>query len=171
MNSLLYAPYEADCGAIVAVADENALQAVIFTPNLTRAMQKLGRDYPGAIEATDGWAVEAVGQIREYFSGDRRAFSLPIDFSGCSSFTREVLDALACVPYATTVSYGELAGQIGRPQAARAIGRVMAANRWPLILPCHRVVGRNGTLIGYSGGGGVSSKRWLLEFEASRVST
>jgi len=76
-----------------------------------------------------------------------------------------VLQQLQQVPYASTVSYGELAVLAGSPHAARAVGRVMAGNPWPLIVPCHRVVASNGSLGGYSGGEGVPTKQWLLDFE------
>jgi len=77
--------------------------------------------------------------------------------------------ALQTVPFATTVSYGDLAAMVGKPRAARAVGRVMAINPLPLIVPCHRVVGRNGDLVGYSGGGGLVTKEWLLAFELKVV--
>lgn len=167
----LYAQYDTPFGGIVVVADEQAIQAVIFKQTLSLAQQELRQGFPDAVEASSGWPLEAVRQLREFFSAERHDFLLPLDLSGCSDFTRKVLEALSKVPYATTISYGEMARQIGSPHAARAIGRVMAANRWPLVLPCHRVVGGNGQLTGYSGGGGVSTKLRLLEFESSHRMT
>jgi len=111
----------------------------------------------------------AAVQLHEYFTGQRTVFDLPLDFSALSGFTRQVLMALQTVPFATTVSYGDLAAMVGKPRAARAVGRVMAINPLPLIVPCHRVVGRNGDLVGYSGGGGLVTKEWLLAFELKVV--
>jgi len=88
---------------------------------------------------------------------------LPFRFDGLSPFARAVLDALARVPFGHTVSYGWLAARVGRPKAARAVGRVMAGNPFPLVYPCHRVIGANGALTGF--GPGIEMKRYLLERE------
>ena len=77
---------------------------------------------------------------------------------------------LQTVPFGTTVSYGELAAMVGHPGAARAIGRVVGANRTPILIPCHRVVGSQGALVGYSATGGLITKRWLLDFEQQVLS-
>lgn len=93
--------------------------------------------------------------------------SIQLDFSGLTPFSRQVLDTLwDKVGHGRTVSYGELARLSGRPGAARAVGRVMASNRWPLLIPCHRVVGSKGELTGFTGSG-VAMKQWLLEREGA----
>jgi methylated-DNA-[protein]-cysteine S-methyltransferase len=107
----------------------------------------------------------AMTQMQEYFSRKRREFRLRLDFDLLSPFTAEVLKALASVPFGRTVTYGELAALVGRPGAARAVGRAMATNPFPLVMPCHRVVGAGGKMTGYSGGSGISTKEWLLAFE------
>jgi methylated-DNA-[protein]-cysteine S-methyltransferase len=109
----------------------------------------------------------AAAQVAKYFAGHRRAFRLPCDLAGLSPFTRKVLETLQAVPCGTTVTYGELAAQAGYPGAARAVGRAMAANPLPLVIPCHRVVAADGRLGGYSGGAGPPTKAWLLAFEQS----
>ncbi|PLX82121.1 MAG: cysteine methyltransferase [Desulfuromonas sp.] len=111
---------------------------------------------------------QAVTELQEYFAGKRTLFTVPIRFTG-SDFTVKVLKALAEVPYGEVVSYKELATRTGSPAAARGIGRVMAGNRLPIILPCHRVVAADGSLTGYSGQGGTKTKRWLLDFEKGNV--
>ena len=104
-------------------------------------------------------------QLELYFAGQLQNFDLPLDFSGYSEFAVLVLKALQKVAFGTTVSYGELAVLAGRPGAARAVGRVVGSNRTPILIPCHRVVGSTGKLVGFSATGGLDTKRWLLEFE------
>ena len=108
---------------------------------------------------------QAVEQLEQYFAGRRQAFRLPIELSGLPAFTRKILETLQSVPFGETLTYGELADRAGYPRAARAVGQVMAANPLPIIIPCHRVVAAGGRPGGYSGGGGVSTKEWLLAFE------
>jgi methylated-DNA-[protein]-cysteine S-methyltransferase len=103
-----------------------------------------------------------------YVSGlDPEWPSLPMDFSHLTSFHRTVLQALARVPCGTVCTYGELAEASGSPKAARAIGRAMATNPFPLIYPCHRVIGANGKMTGFSGEGGVKLKEFLLRHEGA----
>ncbi|HET6432639.1 methylated-DNA--[protein]-cysteine S-methyltransferase [Dyella sp.] len=102
-------------------------------------------------------------QLQEYFDGTRRAFSLPLHPLG-TPFQQEVWRALAEIPYGQTISYGELARRIGSPAAVRAVGAANGRNPLPLVLPCHRVIGSNGSLTGF--GGGLPTKRWLLGLEA-----
>jgi len=108
---------------------------------------------------------QAGRELAEYFAGQRRAFEVPLDLSGCPPFTRQILEELRKVPYGATLTYGELAARVGCPRAARAVGRAMAANPLPIVIPCHRVVAADGRLGGYSGGEGLPTKQWLLTFE------
>ena len=101
-------------------------------------------------------------QLAAYFAGASLAFDVPLAPEG-TSFQHLVWEALVRIPPATTMSYGELAAQIGRPHAARAVGTANARNPIAIIVPCHRVIGANGTLTGY--GGGLPTKRWLLDHE------
>jgi len=101
-------------------------------------------------------------ELDEYFEGRRRTFDLPLDLR-VAAFHEEVLHELARVPYGSTTTYGALAAKVGHPRAARAIGTVMNRNPIPIVLPCHRVIGSNGSLTGY--GGGLEAKRRLLELE------
>jgi methylated-DNA-[protein]-cysteine S-methyltransferase len=117
-----------------------------------------------------GWehAPERLGdcaqQLEEYFAGQRRGFDLPLAPPG-TPFQRQVWKRLVDVTYATTVSYTELARRVGRPGSVRAVGGANGRNPVCIIVPCHRVVGINGALTGYSAG--VEAKRWLLDFERS----
>jgi methylated-DNA-[protein]-cysteine S-methyltransferase len=103
-------------------------------------------------------------ELDEYFEGRRRDFDLPLDLR-VVPFNAEVLGELARVPYGTTTTYGALAAKVGRPRAARAIGTVMNRNPIPIVLPCHRVIGANGSLTGY--GGGLDRKLQLLQLEGA----
>ena len=107
---------------------------------------------------------EAIRQVEEYFAGTRRDFELPLDWSLISGFNRQVLRELAAgVPYGTVVGYGDLAGRVGRPGAAQAVGMAMGANPLPVVVPCHRVVESDGGIGGF--GGGLETKRKLLALE------
>lgn len=101
-------------------------------------------------------------QLHEYFAGARRAFDLPLAPHG-TAFQREVWQALASIPYGTTLSYAQLAARIGRPAAMRAVGAANGRNPLPIVLPCHRVIGANGALTGF--GGGLPTKAFLLRLE------
>jgi len=102
-------------------------------------------------------------ELDQYFEGRRRAFDLSLDLRGLPTFTVSVLRELARVPYGATTTYGSLAKRAGHPRAARAVGSVMNRNRIPIVLPCHRVVGASGDLVGYAGG--LDRKATLLELE------
>lgn len=101
-------------------------------------------------------------QLAAYFTGDLRDFDLDMSTSG-TPFQRRVWTALRDIPYGETVTYGELAAAVGQPTASRAVGLANGRNPLSIVVPCHRVVGANGSMTGY--GGGIERKRWLLDFE------
>ncbi|SEO48330.1 methylated-DNA--[protein]-cysteine S-methyltransferase [Amycolatopsis saalfeldensis] len=107
-----------------------------------------------------------ITQLEEYFAGSRTEFDLPLALHG-TPFQQTVWRALTTIPYGETTSYGELAEQIGRPAASRAVGLANGKNPVSIIVPCHRVVGSSGSLTGY--GGGLDRKRQLLDFESGRA--
>ena len=104
-------------------------------------------------------------ELDEYFAGRRSSFDLSIDLRGATEFTAGVLRELARVPFGQTATYAELAARVGRPRAARAVGTVMHRNPIPIVLPCHRVVGSDGSLTGYAGG--LDVKEHLLRHEGA----
>jgi len=105
----------------------------------------------------------AIEQLTEYFEGKRKTFDVPLSLRG-TTFQLECWLALQRIPFGATATYGEIARTIGRPAAVRAVGAANGANPIPIIVPCHRVIGSNGSLTGF--GGGIDVKRWLLDFES-----
>ena len=108
---------------------------------------------------------DALQQLTEYFGGTRTTFSLPLDLGG-TEFQQQAWLALAHIPYGDTMTYGEQAASIGRPTAVRAIGVANSKNPIAIVLPCHRVIGADGSLTGYAGG--MDKKIWLLNHERGR---
>ncbi len=106
-----------------------------------------------------------LAQIKRYLEGKLQTFSLPIDLSGKTDFQRRVLQSTERIPYGETRSYGEIARAAGSPRAARAVGQAERSNPVPLVIPCHRVIGSDGSLTGYGGSRSTDTKAWLLEFE------
>ncbi|MCF8105931.1 MAG: methylated-DNA--[protein]-cysteine S-methyltransferase [Desulfohalobiaceae bacterium] len=104
----------------------------------------------------------AITQLEEYFQGERMDFDLPLGLRG-TAFQLQVWEELRRIPFAETISYGDLAGAVGRPRAFRAVGQANNKNPLPIVVPCHRVVGGDGSLTGY--GSGIWRKEWLLEHE------
>ncbi|MFZ7096955.1 methylated-DNA--[protein]-cysteine S-methyltransferase [Luteimonas dalianensis] len=103
-------------------------------------------------------------QLGEYFAGKRRSFNLPLAPQG-TPFQRQVWQTLAGIGYGETLSYGQLAARVGRPTASRAVGAANGRNPLPIVLPCHRVIGADGSLTGF--GGGLPTKRFLLRLEGA----
>jgi methylated-DNA-[protein]-cysteine S-methyltransferase len=123
---------------------------------------------PAARAGTGGVLALAHHQLDEYFAGDRREFELPLAPEG-TAFQQRVWRALLAIRYGETCSYGHIARAIGRPAASRAVGAANGKNPIAIIIPCHRVIGANGTLTGY--GGGLPTKQWLLAHEGNSLMT
>ena len=155
-----YDVVEAPIGELLVAATERGLCRISFSPE--GADEALARLLgPRVLRAP---LDDVRRELDEYFAGDRTAFDLPIDLR-VAPFHEAVLTELARVPYGRTATYGGLAAKVGRPRAARAVGTVMNRNPIPIVLPCHRIVGANGSLTGY--GGGLHVKRALLELEGA----
>lgn len=149
-------------GTLVLEADAEAL-VHIELPGTTRAALRPGRAARASgTGVVEGPLADASAQLEEYFSGHRRRFDLPLKLSG-TDFQRQVWEALAEIPYGSTISYAELAAMVGRPAAFRAVGQANGANPLPIVLPCHRVLASGGRIGGY--GGGLEMKRRLLALE------
>jgi methylated-DNA-[protein]-cysteine S-methyltransferase len=108
-------------------------------------------------------------QLREYLEGQRRAFTFPIHWAIFRPFQREALQAVFRIPYGETRTYSEVAIEINHPRAYRAVGRANATNPMPIVIPCHRLIGKDGKLHGYGGGEGLKTKEWLLKMERAVI--
>ena len=126
---------------------------------------------PGAVQGrrrADAPFAAVREQLDAYFAGERVEFDVPLSLGDAPAFFAIVWRRLLTIPFGTTVSYGELAGELGRPTAARAVGTANGRNPIAIIVPCHRVIGSGGALTGYAGG--IDRKRWLLRHEAEVAS-
>lgn len=160
--ALYYDEIDTPIGPLLLVSDGSALV-------------ELGLPHRGAAPAPPEDATPspsrlrtAARQLKEYFAGTRREFDLPLHPAG-TPFQLEVWGALLGIPYGETVSYADIARRIGRPRAVRAVGAANGANPLSIIVPCHRVIGSHGDLVGY--GGGLPLKRWLLTHERRHART
>jgi len=152
-------------GPLVGAATDRGLCRISFDPEPDRFAEKLARVL-GPRVLRSGRPLDPVRrQLDEYFARRRRVFDVAVDLRLSAGFSRRVLEELVHVPYGEVTTYGELARRAERPRAARAVGTVMNRNPIPIVLPCHRVVGAGGTLVGY--GGGLDRKEALLRLEGA----
>lgn len=155
MTASTYYPYRTPLGRLTVASDGQAITAIGFGE----------RDFPGERRATE-LTNRAANQLQEYLAGKRRSFDLPLAYAG-TDFQKRVWDALCDIPYGQTRSYSEVAAAIGNPKACRAVGGANNKNPIPIVVPCHRVIGSNGSLVGYAGGAKV--KAFLLDLERRAV--
>lgn len=156
---------ESPVGDLLVAASGRGLASIWFDPDPDRDLERLARIAGPRVLRHPQGVDDARRELDEYFAGRRRSFDLELDLRALPSFTVSVLRELARVPYGETTTYGALASSVGRPRAARAVGTVMNRNRIPIVLPCHRVVGASGDLVGYAGG--LDRKIRLLELEGA----
>lgn len=157
---------ETPIGPLFVAASSRGLAVISFHDDPEDHLERLARIAGPAVLRSSRAIDLAHRELDEYFDGRRRAFDLALDLRALPAFTVTVLEELARVPYGRTTTYGELAARVGHPRAARAVGTVMNRNRIPIVLPCHRVVGASGSLVGYAGGLDLKAK--LLELEGAR---
>ncbi len=156
---------ESPLGPLYVAATDGKLVHVSFGESYDEFARKLN---PLArLEHQPEALAHIVAQIRAYFDHPIAYFDLPVDLSMVSPFQREALQLIRQIPLGTVWTYKQVAEKLGRPSASRAVGQAMARNPVPIVIPCHRVVGSNGALTGYGGGGGISTKRWLLQREGA----
>jgi methylated-DNA-[protein]-cysteine S-methyltransferase len=153
---LKYTIMDSPIGPLMLVNSPDGLAEIRFTPE-----GQVPTPEP-EWEADPAALAEVVGQLTEYFAGTRRDFTLALDPHG-TPFQRVVWAALETIPYGATIAYAELARRIDKPRAVRAVGAANGQNPLPIVIPCHRVIGSDGSLTGY--GGGLPIKRALLDLE------
>ena len=151
-------------GPLLLAVTERGLCRISFDPEPDREAETLARTFGVRVLRAPRELDPVRRELDEYFEGRRRDFDLPLDLRGREGFSRDILERLAKVPYGEVTTYKSLAVEAGNPRAARAVGTIMNRNPIPIVLPCHRVVGSNGSLVGY--GGGLERKRLLLDLEA-----
>lgn len=146
-------------GPLFIAADDDGLRAIEFSEN--RHPIKRKDDWR---DGDNAMLRHARKQLDEYFAGKRRTFDLPLSPAG-TEFQRNVWTTLATIPYGETISYAQLASRVGKPSAMRAVGAANGRNPLPIVLPCHRVIGADGSLTGF--GGGLPTKQFLLKLEGA----
>jgi len=150
--------------AVLAASEKGLCGLCLPTGSIRQARELARRRWPDAAP-TPNLLPKLQEQVRTYFLGQPVRFRVPLDLTGLTDFQQAVLRACRAIDYGTTTTYGALAAAVGRPGAARAVGAVMARNPIPLIIPCHRVLGADGRLGGFSAEGGVDVKRRMLRLE------
>lgn len=150
-------------GPLFVAATDRGLCRVSYDAEPAAEEERLARFFGRRILRAPRALDETKRELDDYFEGRRRDFELDLDLTTAGGFHRQVLRRLALVPYGQTTTYGALAAAAGRPRAARAVGTAMNRNPIPIVLPCHRVVGASGSLVGY--GGGLERKVALLRLE------
>jgi methylated-DNA-[protein]-cysteine S-methyltransferase len=151
--------FEAPFGVVTVVGSDLGIRFVMFDNDAhPKPLERLRISETAIHDSVNN----AITQLDEYFDGSRRNFDLPLDLQG-TEFQVAAWNALAEIPYGHTASYGQQAALIGRPKAVRAIGGANGRNPVAIVLPCHRIVGADGSLTGF--GGGIEVKKWLLDHE------
>ncbi|HLV36961.1 MAG TPA: methylated-DNA--[protein]-cysteine S-methyltransferase [Spirillospora sp.] len=160
-----WAATESPLGTIYLARNAAGLCKLNFGVTETAFIEHL--DPAARTEYNEEALAPVIAQLQEYFAGKRRRFDVPVDFSQMTPFQQNVLQTTVTIPAGKVLTYGQMARTIGKPRASRAVGQALGSNPVPIIVPCHRVIGSDGSMTGYSGGGGVASKKWLLRLEGA----
>jgi methylated-DNA-[protein]-cysteine S-methyltransferase len=161
VSAVYYTTFESPVGPLLLAGDSIALRQVSFKSSKRSATPQA--DWKENQASFD----EVIRQLQAYFHGELQAFDLPLALEG-TDFQLRVWNALRTIPYGETISYTQLAERIGNPKAVRAVGLANGGNPIPIIVPCHRVIGSDGSLTGF--GGGLSTKKKLLDLENKQLS-
>jgi methylated-DNA-[protein]-cysteine S-methyltransferase len=152
-------------GPLWAAVSQQGLVAVEWGMSQAGFSHLIATRFHATVMYDESCTAEVLHQIAEYLAGKRRQFDLQLDLSTSTNFQRDVLDLTCQIPYGHTATYKDIALRLGKLKSARAVGRVEATNPIPLVIPCHRVLGSDGSLHGYGGPGGIKLKAWLLNLE------
>jgi methylated-DNA-[protein]-cysteine S-methyltransferase len=155
-------------GTLLVAASGRGLCRISFDPEPERELDRLASAFGARVLRSPGPVAAVRRELDEYFEGERTEFDLPVDFTPLPDFQREVLRELRRVPYGRVDTYGGLAARLGKPRAARAVGGALNRNPIPIVVPCHRIVGASGSLVGYAGG--LERKQALLGLEGALLS-
>ncbi len=166
-NLLFVAAIPTDLGWFGAVRSQGGVcGTALFKPSREDVLEELSLVWPGAVPVDADTLPELSRAVQRYAQGQVTSFeTIALDWRACSPFQHRVLAEVWRIPWGDVLSYAEVAQAVGKPQAARAVGQVMARNPLPLIVPCHRVIASDGSLGGFSAIGGTATKRRLLELE------
>lgn len=167
-QSLLYDEMESPIGCLSIVSTDQGVCTILFgsleSNQVTLNVWLKKHRLPCQLLKDEEAIRPVIAQLQEYFEGKRHSFDVPLDLYG-TPFQKRVWQALQTISYGETRSYKEIAQHIGAPKAVRAIGGANNQNPIPIIIPCHRVIGSNGAMVGY--GGGLEKKEWLLSIEGA----
>lgn len=163
-STLVQADYQSPLGRIIAAATAKGLAGLWFE-NQRHYPKELAPDSVWPVDTGHPFLRQTCGQLDEYFAGTRTQFDMPLDLSHGTTFQQSVWQALLAIPAGATASYGEISRRIGNPAAVRAVGAAVGRNPVSIIVPCHRILGTDGSLTGYAGG--LERKTALLQLEGA----
>ena len=169
MPNILIKRYQSPCGELLLAAYKGRLCMCdwVVGGHADRHLQQLKRILAGEIEEDHAVAtIAATEQLRKYFAGELTEFRVPMSPVG-TEFQQRVWDCLKGIPYGSTVTYAEVAARVGEPKAIRAVANAIGANPISILIPCHRVIGSDGSLTGYAGG--LEAKKFLIELEEKNL--
>lgn len=152
-----------------AASSQAGLLRVAYGLSKNAFIEVIFQQYPQSEFIVSSVSHPALIQISEYLNGNRAKFTIPLDLRSATPFQQAVWQAVAQIPYGKIRTYGQIAEQIGKPNAARAVGSANGSNPLPIIIPCHRLIGTDGSLRGFGGRGGIQTKQFLLEFEQKNL--
>jgi methylated-DNA-[protein]-cysteine S-methyltransferase len=162
-----YDVVDSPVGDLFVAVSDRGLCRISYDADPERTLEQLARGFGVRVLRSPKPVDRVKRELDEYFEGERRSFDLDVDLRVTRDFGRAVLEELARVPFGEVTTYGALAARAGKPRAARAVGTIMNRNPIPIVLPCHRVVGANGALVGYAGG--IERKQALLRLEGASI--
>ena len=168
MGKILGVLDQTPIGPVSLMAGDGGLEKVVFSPLMAFKQSLSGVDDQPSLAGMEVIST-LLAELSEYFFGLRKSFSVPINWDVMTRFQKDVLQLTIEIPFGDVRTYGDIARQLGKPGASRAVGTSLARNPMPLVVPCHRVVGSDYKMRGFAGPDGIKTKVWLLELEGHDV--